>query len=230
MEKNIPNKLLEEILLFIDYSVPEQDRAKAKSFAETYADNDLVLRVLRAHYRILPGEKEEAVGQVCTLAHKQDNYLFVVQASTFASLYLTSIDNVVWLGEYGQEVDPEVIYYFDFKDQKEFLQACRPVKELQDTGPDPGALQTVFCPVCGVMEGEHHLFGCLVEVCPWCDGQLNVCNCRFDQLERDEIENDQQLEEFYELLSAKGRIAYSKDQAPSYPGTSQGLDGKSGSK
>jgi hypothetical protein len=64
----------------------------------------------------------------------------------------------------------------------------------------------------------------LVEVCPWCQGQLSKCNCRFEQLEVDAIDQEEELEDFVDLLTEKGRIPFERQQVPFYPGTSQGLD------
>lgn len=79
-----------------------------------------------------------------------------------------------------------------------------------------------------MLEGEEHLLGCVVEVCPWCEGQLNSCNCRFEQLEVDELLDEEQLEKFEDLLNAKGRVPFVKGHKPAYPGTSDGLDGDKG--
>ncbi len=215
--------ILNEILLFVEYAVPGDDLEKAKKFVEGYRDNYLILRLLREHYSTLPEDKEEAVNRVALLIHKQGIYLYVVCSDSFSSLYLISVDTIVWLGEYGKAVNTQILDYFDFKNQKQFLAACKPVQELQKSSEEQ-EMELAQCPVCNVADGEHHLLGCIIEVCPWCDGQLGTCNCRFDQLETDEIVDDEQLEEFYELLEAKGRVVFAKEQAPTYPGTSNGLD------
>lgn len=74
-----------------------------------------------------------------------------------------------------------------------------------------------FCPVCSAAEGEYHLLGCPVEICPWCDGQLSRCSCRFAQLGVDMLEDEKELEELERLLKEKGRIPYAREQRPSYP-------------
>ncbi|PIE35201.1 hypothetical protein CSA56_05145 [candidate division KSB3 bacterium] len=73
-------------------------------------------------------------------------------------------------------------------------------------------------------EGEYHLLGCVIEICPWCDSQLHSCNCRFEKLETEEIESEEQLKNLLDLLEEKGRIAYSANESLAYPGTSDGLD------
>ncbi len=127
------------------------------------------------------------------------------------------------LGEYRKEIDPEVLSFFGFQSQEEFLEICPSVEDLAQYTASNGD-ERKLCPVCGVPEGECHILGCTVEICPWCEGQLSNCNCRFEQLKVDEIEDEQQLETFVDMLEAKGRIQYAKSQAPAYPGTSSGLD------
>lgn len=221
--------LLEEIELFVQYGVPKDQMVSAKALVDRYRGDLLVLRLLHEHYSTLPGDREEAVNQIAVLKQKQGVYLLVVSSDTFSSVYLVSMDNLVWLCEYGEEITTEVLAYFDFTSQKEFGKTCKPVEELEEFIISPEAT-LCRCSVCNVLEGELHLFGCLVEVCPWCDGQVNSCNCRFEQLETDDIEDEEQLEEFFDLLTAKGRVTFEKSQSPAYPGTSSGIDGETSKK
>jgi Zn-finger nucleic acid-binding protein len=77
-------------------------------------------------------------------------------------------------------------------------------------------MNSELCPSCGVKTGEMHTFGCPVEVCPWCGGQLNHCNCRFEQLDVEEVKDEALLTEFSRKLEKKGRIAYAKEQRPTF--------------
>ena len=47
---------------------------------------------------------------------------------------------------------------------------------------------------------------------------------RFEQLQRDCIDDEEQVEKFLRILEEKGRIPFSRGQAPAYPGTGEGLD------
>ena len=77
-----------------------------------------------------------------------------------------------------------------------------------------------LCPVCSAAVGEDHTFGCPVEVCPWCGGQLTSCNCRFTILDKEHISSEKDLKTLEEKLIEKGRIAYDPvDQRPAYPGS-----------
>jgi len=220
---NNMKKWLEEIRLHIKYAVPEGDQHHALSFVDQYKDNRMVLALLREYYSTLPEAREEAVIRIAALMSRQGIFLLVAVTENNGYLYAVSGTEVVFLTEYGGEVDEQVLAHFDFPSQAAFLKKCIKMDELTDyVESENGSLSV--CSACGVSEGELHLLGCSVEVCPWCGGQLSNCNCRFEQLEVEEVETEDQLNEFYDLLTAKGRIAFKGDQSPSYPGTGDGLD------
>ena len=223
MSKDInTQRLIEEISMLIKYAVPE-DQQHAVSLAEKYEQERAVLILLREYYSTLPEAREEGVVRVINLVTLKGVTLFVAVTKSEAYLYVVADDEVVFLGEYGSEVDEQVLSYFGYESQIAFLKKCLPVDELEDF---EGFLDIKIksCSACGVKEGESHLLGCVVEICPWCDGQLSNCNCRFEQLGVDEIRDDEQLDEFHELLREKGRVPFSKDQIPLYPGAGDGLD------
>jgi hypothetical protein len=224
MSSGSKNKqFIEEIELFIQYAVPKQQVKQALALIEKYRSNSLALRLLREYYSALPESREEPVTRIARLVTRQGVGLFVVSTTSFSYLYVLSTDHVLLLGEYIIEVDEQLLSFFDFQSQEEFLKICLPPGDLEEYADleDTGQM---ICPACGVGEGEFHLLGCTVEVCPWCEGNLSKCNCRFEQLETDEIEDEEELEEFVDRLTAKGRIAHKRNQAPAYPGTGGGLD------
>lgn len=216
-------KLVEEIGLFIQYCVAESEIPDAVQLVKNYQSNELILRLLKMHYSTLPEAREEPVVKIAELMHHQGVYLFVVSCTNYSYIYAISSENVLFLAEYRSEISEEILNFFGYASQKDFLNACPPIQELEEyRGDDKRGLHR--CPACGVEEGEMHLLGCVVEVCPWCDGQLCSCNCRFEQLETEEIEDEEQLDSFIDLLDEKGRIPYSRTHSPAYPGTSSGLD------
>jgi len=221
--KDNKQQLIEDIKLFIQYSVPEDELKPAVALVDRYKDNVFILRLFKEFYTRLPEEREEAVIRIARLIDRQGIHLLVVSTANYSYLYAASVDQVILLGEYLDEVDPELAAFFGCRNQQEFLKLCRPVEDLDEYTTRPDS-EKMICPVCGVAEGDCHLLGCSVEICPWCEGQLSRCNCRFEQLETEHIDDDQQLEKYLELLEAKGRVPYKKSQAPSYPGTSAGLD------
>lgn len=213
-------QLIEEIKLFIQYSVPEDDLKSAAALVDRYQNNAFIVRLFREFYSSLPEAREEAVVRISKLIDKQGVHLFVVSTATYSYLYVVSADNILLLGEYRKEVDSQVLSFFDFQSNDEFLKVCPLVEDLEEYVES----EKEICAVCGVPEGEFHLLGCTVEICPWCEGQLSNCNCRFEQLKVDNIDDEEQLEKYNDLLTAKGRIPYLKSQAPAFPGTSDGLD------
>ena len=207
------------------YAVPHDQMGAAEAVLNKYRNNLKILNLLREYYLALPDAREEPVLRIAKLIQHQGVSLLVVTTSSISYLYASSTQQNVWLGEYRTELDPEVLEYFDFASQEEFLKICLPESELEECAGNPCGEPTT-CPACGVSEGEFHLLGCSVEVCPWCQGQLSKCNCRFEQLKVDAIDKEELLEDFIDLVTAKGRIPFALDQVPYYPGTSRGLDGE----
>lgn len=216
-------KLITEIRLFIQYAVPDDQVVAAEEVVRKYRNNLRLLKLLREYYLALPDAREEPIVRIARLVQHQGVSLLVATTPSVSQLYISSDQQNVWLGEYRAELDPEVLEYFGFGSQEEFLKICLPVSELEECAENPAG-EPKNCPACGVNEGEYHLLGCSVEVCPWCEGQLSRCNCRFDQLKVEVINEEEQLEEFVDLLFEKGRIPFKREQVPFYPGTSRGLD------
>lgn len=215
-------QLLQEVELFLQYGVDAKDLHGAAVLVRSYQNDALVLRLLREYYLNLPEAREEAVMKIAELKAHQGVQLFVLVCTGHSYLYLVSAEHQLFLGEYQQEISGEVLSFFGYSNMQEFLQSAVAAEKLVEYREQNR--EDSYCPACGVAVGEFHVVGCIVEVCPWCDGQLSSCNCRFEQLETDEIEDEKQLESFIDLLSAKGRIPYRRTHTPAYPGTSEGLD------
>jgi len=216
-------KLTEEIEIFVRYAVAEQSYSEAMQVVARYSDDIPALLLLREFYRSLPEVREEPAEKIVELISHQGVKLLAVITHGFEYLYAMDGEQVVFISENGPDLDEEYLAFFGYPAQEDFHKACNSLRELIDyssvllSGKEK-------CPVCFTLEGEYHQFGCPVEVCPWCMGQLNHCNCRFDQLGVEQILDDEELARFQRLLIAKGRVRYSRDQAPAYPGMSEGLD------
>jgi Zn-finger nucleic acid-binding protein len=73
------------------------------------------------------------------------------------------------------------------------------------------------CHDCGIIEGQIHEYGCDMEMCPFCGGQLIVCGCSYKILNIDVSEDsyafengltDEQEIQWLQILTQKGRIPY----------------------
>lgn len=217
------DELLVEIKQFIQFGVKKEDYDQAVEFAEKCVGDAGIMRVLYRYYSELPEATEQPVVRIETLFCRQGVTLYLVMSPVQSHFYLLSTDHVLWLGLSDQEIERDVLNYFDLDSQKSLQNRVAEVQSENTTVDGSSALRSV-CPACGVAEGDVHLLGCVVEVCPWCDGQLYQCNCRFDQLGVKEITTEEELDQLEELLDAKGRIPFTEDHGPAYPGTSEGLD------
>jgi len=166
---NARKKYCDEIRLFIEYGVVEQERKTALKTLDSYEANSMALIVEKSVYI---GEKSEGIA------------------------------------------DSEVLQFFGYNSNEDFL---KKIDNEEESNSDIGIEQEAFCPACAVAQGEFHELGCPVEICPWCDGQLNYCNCRFEKLGVDEIVDEAEIDRLEILLNDKGRVPFSADHAPAYP-------------
>ncbi len=210
-------KVVREIELFIQYGVQESEQQGAIALLQRYKNDTLALQLMKSFYTSLPETHEEAIGRIAFIHKKDDIFLLGISTARHDYLYLATDQKALLLGEYGQEIsDPEVFTFFGYLDAHDFFEKC-PVFMSSEEYEPVSAPGSRFCPVCLSAVGECHLLGCPVEVCPWCDGQLSRCGCRFEQLGVDVLEDEEELEELERILEEKGRIPYAKEQRPSYP-------------
>ncbi|MEE4240751.1 MAG: hypothetical protein V2I36_04760 [Desulfopila sp.] len=212
--KQSNRKIVEEIEIFIRYSVMESERQTAEAVLTRYSENSDALRVMRDFYARLPEFRQEAVRKISSIIVRRDASLVGVDTKNFEYLYFCSDTELLYLGEKKDGInDSEVLRFFGQTSNQEFY-----VKSEDNESNSVLAAETkVFCPSCGVAEGAYHLLGCPVEICPWCDGQLTYCNCRFEKLGVEEIDDERLLDRLEILLHEAGRIPFSSDQAPAYP-------------
>ena len=209
-------KLVAEIKLFIQYSVPEQEQSVANSLLETFGEDLFALEVIKDFYRTLPDAREEALLKISVLEEKEQVFLLLLSTAKHHYLYLTNADGGLFLGEWDEGiVDSHVLSFFDYPDKEAFKKAHPTIDKCREYVPLE-RLNEEICPSCGIRTGGLHVLGCPVEVCPWCGGQLNRCNCRFEQLDVEELTDETKLKELEEKLEKKGRIPYAKEQRPSF--------------
>ena len=215
-------KLIDEIELFIHYGVVQPEQDTARKLVQAYHDNPVALAVLLEFYKVLPEAREEAVIGLARIDSQQGVVLLAVFTKEHVYIAVVSEGEAQVLGEFGKEPLPEeILSYFGHADTEAFVTSCGSLRDLPEFR---ATAKAQFCPACQVGAGEVHLLGCPVEICPWCDGQLSKCGCRFEMLNVESVETEEQVETFREILEEKGRIPYAVEQKPAYPGTSEGLD------
>ncbi len=208
-----------ELPLLIEYGVPAEEKEKALAVYERYRHSPAAVSLLRCYYSDLPEAREEMAVDLKIVASRQGSDLVVLQSTSHDYLYLHSDNQVLLLGEFKDGVEDEsILHYFQFKNREDFWEKAgtRPA-DLPSLHVPEAPATPVVCVACGVGIGDVHILGCPVEQCPWCEAQLNRCNCRFDQLGISAIEEEEQLDRFELLLERKGRIPFKAGQNPSYP-------------
>ncbi len=211
--KQSDRKIIAEIEIFIQYSVMESEQEVAEETLARYRGNSNALRVMRDFYARSPECRQEAVRKVNNIVERRDASLVEVDTRNFEYLYFCSDTELLYIGEKQEGInDSAVLRFFGQTDDQEFY-----VKTEDESGSDGKTRTREFCPSCGVAEEKYHLLGCAVEICPWCDGQLTYCNCRFEKLGVEDIDDEQMLDRLEILLHEAGRIPFFVDQAPSYP-------------
>lgn len=211
-------ELLKEIELFIEYAVPADEKKAAVAFLRERKNMPVLLTLLKEYYSSLPHAREEAVNRVCLIDAVQGTFLLGVSTNHHQYLYCADFDNAVLVGEKELGIEEgDVLLFFGYQNNEEFQKQLGELSDYPEFEEHLEAGDQELCPVCSVKEGDLHHLGCSVEICPWCEGQLNNCNCRFEQLGVDEITQEEEVLQFAEMLSEKGRIPFEKGQGPSYP-------------
>jgi len=208
---------LERIRLLMDYAVPDTAREEAEDLLVMYEEDRVALDLLHEFYSFLPEGENDGVREIRLLARKQGIFLLAAITVRSAYIYLVSSEGIEFQGLLDDGLwDRELLAFFGFKSRAQCRRQCAHPEELSVYEPVGRDLD--LCPACLAGVGEEHELGCPVEVCPWCGGQLIHCNCRFDQLGLDTIESEGELLRFEKLLEGRGRIPYSREQRPAFPG------------
>jgi hypothetical protein len=206
----------ESIKLFMKYAVPGEFAEQAAALLDKYEADIIGLNLFYSFYSSLPEGIEDAIEKLLLLARKQGVFLLCACSSSGINyMYLVNNEGAVLLGTLGEGIaDQELLDFFGFKDN-EFLLALG--KDISNIEVYDGSLaDDSLCPACQTAVGEYHILGCPVEVCPWCDGQLTRCNCRFTWLDVENIDRESQIEKLLERLDAEGRIPFAKEHRPAY--------------
>jgi len=216
LDKTHLQQLKEDIGILVPYAVPPEELETAMRFIDTFSEDFFALGIIKDYYQTLPDAREEALIKISVLEAKEQVYLMLLSTTSHHYFYVTNDEESLFLNEWDRGVDDkQLLNYFGYADNKSFAEAhpdkekCREYKPLERMDED-------LCPSCGVNTGSMHTLGCPVEICPWCGGQLNHCNCRFEQLDVEEFTDELMLEKFAAKLEAKGRVAYTPEQRPSF--------------
>ena len=210
-------KLREETLALLEYNCPEEHRGRAADLVEEFADDRIAANVLNEFYSTVPDAEEDAVLDLRLVTRRAGLFLLCAMTAAGKShLCLASMEEAAILGPLDQGPgDPEILSFFGFTDNGEFLakhaEADR-LAQYRPVGMDPA-----LCPVCGAADGEFHVLGCPVETCPWCAGQLTACNCRFEKSGKKSFRGERDIDRFAQLLEKKGRVPFrAADERPGF--------------
>jgi hypothetical protein len=207
----------DDILFLMKYAVPEDQAETAMALLEKLETDIIALNLLHSFYIHLPEGTDDSVQGLRLLTSRQGVFLlYVLTGNDLHYLYLVNNEMAHILGTSSEGiVDQELLGFFGYEDNDEILALCSKPENLQEY--KPYTPDSNLCPSCHAAVGEFHTLGCPVEICPWCNGQLTYCNCRFTRLDIDTLDKASQIEKLMELLEETGRIAFLKEHSPGYP-------------
>ncbi|MEA2084630.1 MAG: hypothetical protein U9O82_10425 [Thermodesulfobacteriota bacterium] len=212
-----------EIRLLMKYAVPEKNLEKAKSFVNMYENDAIALNLFHSFYSFLPDAHDDFIEELHLLIRKQGIFLICATTMYADYIYLVTNERAEFLGKLADGIwDKEVLKFFRIVDQDTFIDKYG---DLSNTSIyTPAGANKKLCPVCSAASGEHHTYGCPLEICPWCDGQLKKCNCRFTLMNKDRLEKESHIDAFQKLLIEKGRIPFDAARdIPEYPVSADSL-------
>jgi len=208
---------IDEIRTYLSYSVPAGFLDQALALLDTVAHDPIGRGILGDFYKNLPDAREDGIRTLRVLGNSQG--IFLIATQTFYEhcyLYLAAPSDIRLVGPPDACLAEQELFSFfaitppessaTFDETIAAAPAYTPSIEVHD-----------HCPVCFAATGAYHSFGCPVEVCPWCQGQLTACGCRFEKLQLPQLETFKECENLLELMNKKGRIPYTPRQRPGYP-------------
>lgn len=210
-------ELKDEILFLMKYAVPEGQVDAAETLLEKYDSDIIALNLLYSFYINLPEGKDDSVKALRLLTRQQGVFLlYVSTGNDLHYLYLVNNETAYIIGTVAEGiVDRQLLDFLGYANNEEVLSLTKKPEMLKIY--EPFTSDSNLCPSCQIGEGEFHTLGCPVEICPWCNGQLTYCNCRFTKLDIDAMDKISQIEKLQELLEEAGRIAFKKEHSPGYP-------------
>ena len=206
-----------DIQFLMKYAVPEDQVEIAESLLKKYETDIIALNLLHSFYIHLPEGTDDSVIRLRLLTRRQGVFLLCVSTGNdLHYLYVVNYEAAHIIGTLAEGIiDRELLDFFGYANNKEVLALTKEPEKLQEY--KPFTADSRLCPSCQVAEGEFHTLGCPVEICPWCNGQLTYCNCRFTRLDIDAMDKVSQIEKLLELLEETGRITFKKEHSPGYP-------------
>ncbi len=219
------SSLKEEIKLLIQYGAPQELHGDLLQLIDHYENDIIALRLVHHFYSYLPEAREEAIVSIRVLARRQGKFLLCVITQDSAYIYLATADQAEFIGTLAEGLwDEVVLEFFKFKNRDDFLNRFKEWEDLIIHQPTP--LDQQLCPACLVEDGDKHILGCPVEICPWCGGQLTACECRFIQLEKEKLAAEKHIDALLEKLEDKGRIPFdAESHRPHYPAPEELIKG-----
>ncbi len=203
--------LVKEISLLIEYGAPVDELNRLNEVLGKYGSDAIALNVFHNFYSYLPEGLDDGITKISRIANQHGAFLFSATTLLGSYLYLATRESAALIGPFSNGIqDQDILNFFGWRDDDHFKKEVGESTKLPEHVPVNESLD--LCPVCGTSDGESHAFGCPVEVCPWCDGQLTNCECRFLKTGRDKFSRDSHLDEFMALLEKKGRIPFAAGQ------------------
>ncbi len=205
------------------YATPDQQLDAALDLLTLYRDDRMALTVLNEFYSYLPDAQEDWVKELRLVGRQAGVFLLAAVTSSDAYLYLISSEGIEFHGSLKEGyLDKELLKFFKFASAEKFSGTAQNYENFLIY--EPLQVDVDICPACHAATGEPHELGCPVEVCPWCGGQLIHCECRFAQLDLEEMNNEQDVLRFEALLNEKGRVVYAPEQRPFFADEGGGVE------